>query len=141
MPAQKSFKGMPVDDAAVPSLTKLWNSIEDFVVNDLGDGFQPGDIYSLIVVVMNGLRVVFPDTAGASLKEYAVYLTNALIKDLIARNLLPAVVNEALEHIPVGTIVDLISAVSKGAFTGRFGATKAEAVDPDFVKRHWVLRH
>ena len=134
------FKHLQIEDSSVAPLGRLWDSIENFIINDLGDGFQASDIYSLIVVFMNGLRVVFPDTAGKSLREYAVYLTNEMVANLIERKVLPSEINNVLANIPVGTIIDLVSAVSKGLFTGRFGATPKANIDETFVQHNWALR-
>jgi hypothetical protein len=134
------FSTLQVPDASIGALSKLWDSIETFVVDDLGDGFQARDIYSLIVVIMNGLEVIFPATAGSSLKEYAVFLTNELINDMTKKGILTEDVSDILLQIPVGTIIDLISAVGKGMALGRFGSSTAVTVDPAFVRAHWALR-
>lgn len=134
------FQNLHLDDKSSSELGTLWDSIEHFVTHDLTDGFQAKDIYSLIVVLKNGINVILPDANGETVKSYVVYITNTFIRDLTKRDILPRRVEDLLEQIPVAIIVDLISAVGGGAFMGRFGASQeASVADPAFVGQNWVL--
>ena len=138
---QTVFKNLHLDDKSEDSLSKLWESIQNFIVHDLSDGFQTSDIYSLIVVVKNGLDVIVPDANRDTLKGYVVYVINNLLRDLIQRDILPRSVESILEQVPIAIVVDLISAVGGTVLTGRFGAaSSADVKSPDFVRQNWVLR-
>src|ERR1044071_3939662 len=82
-----------IDGEATDKLEKLWDELEQFVVNDLGDGFQLRDVYSLIVAVMNGLEFRFPDTTGKSLKSYAVFLVEKIIIEIVVAGVIQSAIS------------------------------------------------
>ena len=128
-----------IDGEATDKLEKLWDELEQFVVNDLGDGFQLRDVYSLIVAVMNGLEFRFPDTTGKSLKSYAVFLVEKIIIELVAAGVIPSEISMLLRFVPVGTVIDLISNVTKNVpFINRLGAAAEYDADKEWIKRNWV---
>ena len=127
-----------LDGDTTDKLEKLWNELEEFVVNDLGDGFQMRDVYSLIVAVMNGLEFRFPDMSGKSLKSYAVFIVEKIVIELVAAGVIPSEVSMLIRFVPIGTVVDLISNITKNLpFVNRLGSSR-DVEDKDWIRRNWV---
>jgi hypothetical protein len=130
---------LKVDDASADKLATLYAQVEKFIVDDLADGFQLRDIYSLIVAVMNGLELAFTDEEGPKLKTYAMFFVEKIITVLVGRGVLPSEVTMLLHLVPVGTVIDLISHITKNVpFVNRFGASASEVRGDEWVRRNWV---
>ena len=127
-----------LDDDTTKKLTDLWGQIETFIVTDLGDGFQLRDIYSLIAALMNGLEITFTAVTGHKLKAYATFLVEQIIIELTARGIIPSEAAVLLRLVPVGTVIDLLSHISKHPpFINRLGAGQ-NSHQSDWVRRNWV---
>ena len=139
---KKLFNDFPqeIPDNDVEKLGIIWDKIETFIVEDLKDGFQMRDLYSLIIAVMNGLELFFPGVSGDQLKKYAIYIVKRLIAELNARNVIPPEVAIMLNFIPIGTIIDLVSnLVKKPPLVNKISYSEREEFDhEDFVKRNWM---
>lgn len=88
------------DDATARKLTTVWDQVRHFVVEDLADGFQFRDIYSLIVAVWNGLQLYLGAESGQTLKGYAIFLVSEIVRDLISSGVIPPQVSVLLPIIP-----------------------------------------
>jgi hypothetical protein len=96
------------DDQTAAKLSKVWDQLESFIREDLNDGFQLRDIYSLIVAVMNGLEVYFSADSGYTLKKYALFLVDRIIEELVTGGIIPSEISMLVKLVPVGTVVDLV---------------------------------
>jgi hypothetical protein len=129
---------LDLDGESTDKLERLWDELEEFVVKDLGDGFQLRDVYSLIVAVMNGLEFRFPDTTGKSLKSYAIFIVEKIVLELVAAGVIPSEISMLLRFVPIGTVVDLLSNVTKNVpFINRLGASP-DVGDKEWIRRNWV---
>jgi|SRR6478609_9457067 len=144
------FSDLPLpDDATDTDLVKLgtvWDKIESFITEDLADGFQIKDLYSLVVAVMSALELVFPGVSGEQLKKYAKYLVKRLVTELTDRNIIPSEIAFMLNFIPLGTIIDLISNIGKkGVIVNRLKSGDREKICENewnkdtWVKDNWIL--
>ena len=131
-----------VSDEDLVKLGTIWDKVENFITEDLKDGFQMKDLYSLIIAVMNALELFFPGVTGVQLKKYAIYLVKRLIAELDKRNVIPSEVAIMLNFIPIGTIIDLISNIGKkSALVNKVSNSNRKALlDSDWVRRNWVGR-
>lgn len=128
------------DDQTAAKLSKVWDQLESFIREDLNDGFQLRDIYSLIVAVMNGLEVYFSADSGYTLKKYALFLVDRIIEELVTGGIIPSEISMLVKLVPVGTVVDLVASLTKNLpLVNRFGATDAtEGQSEDWVRRNWI---
>lgn len=138
----KIFKGISSDlsDADLVKLGTIWDKIESFIVEDLKDGFQIRDIYSLIVAVMNALELFFPGVSGVQLKKYGIYLVKRLITELDERDIIPSEISMMLNFIPIGTIIDLLSNLGKKSLLVNrvSNSNRQSLIESDWVRRNWV---
>jgi hypothetical protein len=128
------------DDATAEKLTRVWDQLEKFVREDLGDGFQLRDIYSLIVAVMNGLEVYFQEESGYTLKKYALFLVDKIVEELVSGGIIPSEISMLVRLVPIGTVIDLVSGLTKKLpLVNRFGGAQASECAADkWVRRNWV---
>lgn len=136
-------KDTPLPDADLVKLGLIWDKIEHFIEQDIKDGFQLRDLYSLIIAVMNGLELGFAGVSGVQLKKYAIYLVNKLISELTERNIIPSEVSFLLSMIPLGTIIDLIASIGrKSSLVNNVYKTHAEERldSPEWITRNWTHR-
>ncbi|KAJ3043719.1 hypothetical protein HDV00_004492 [Rhizophlyctis rosea] len=141
---------LDLDTESTEKLATLYGNLEKFITEDLADGFQLRDIYSLIVAVMNGLELAFADDAGSKLKGYAIFIVNRLIAEPVAGGIVPSEVSMLLHFVSIGTVIDLVSNLTKyvpfvnrfrAAGPARHGAASQPAVDPHdnrWIKKNWV---
>lgn len=135
------FKGFSeeIPDADLEKLGKIWDKVESFIVEDLKDGFQMRDLYSLIIAVMNGLELFFPGVSGQQLKKYAIYIVKRLITELDEKNIIPSEIAMMLNFIPIGTIIDLISNLGKKPALVNYSFPHDDT-EYDFVTRNWIQK-
>jgi hypothetical protein len=125
------------DDAAA-KLANLWDQVEKFVEEDLGDGFQLRDIYSLVAVIMNGLEMYFQAESGQTLKKYALFLVEKVLGELVSGGIIPSEISMLAHFVPVGMLVDWISDLAKNPpFVNRLGAAP-DVSDASWVRSKWV---